>query len=102
MGRHTKFYKTAQRPRLADGGLGCCAGPRRAAVFYEMQRYEDCIRDCDEAVERGRELRADYKMIGRALTRKGNAMAKLGDLEGAIRIYDKALTEHRWGRRLAG
>jgi stress-induced-phosphoprotein 1 len=41
-------------------------------------------------VERGRELRADYKMIARALTRKGTALAKL-----AIEAFQKALTEHR-------
>jgi stress-induced-phosphoprotein 1 len=53
------------------------------------------IEDCDKAVERGRELRADFKMIARALTRKGNALVKKGELEAAIDVYNKALTEHR-------
>lgn len=47
------------------------------------------------AVERGRELRADYKLIARALTRKGNALAKQGRLEEAVGAYHKSLTEHR-------
>ena len=47
------------------------------------------------AVERGRELRADYKLVARALTRKGNALAKQGLLEEAITVYQKSLTEHR-------
>jgi hypothetical protein len=47
------------------------------------------------AVERGRELRADYKLIGRALTRKGNALVKKGDLEEAIAVYNRSLMEHR-------
>lgn len=47
-------------------------------------------------MERGRELRADYKLVARALTRKGNALAKLGRLEEAIGVYQKSLTEHRW------
>jgi stress-induced-phosphoprotein 1 len=50
-------------------------------------------------VERGRELRADYKMIARALTRKGTALAKLArcskDYDVAIEAFQKALTEHR-------
>ena len=45
----------------------------------------------------GRSLRADYKMIARALTRKGNCLVKMGDLEEAINVYQKALTEHRCG-----
>ncbi|MCD7469914.1 Hsp70-Hsp90 organizing protein 2 [Datura stramonium] len=71
----------------------------RAAVYLEMGKYEDCIKDCDTAVEKGRELRSDFKMIARALTRKGTALAKLAktskDFEVAIEVFQKALTEHR-------
>lgn len=65
-------------------------------MHYEMGEFEKSIADCDAAVERGRELRADYKMIARALTRKANSLVKLGNLEDAIGIYQKALTEHRY------
>ncbi|KAJ3680301.1 hypothetical protein LUZ60_016579 [Juncus effusus] len=71
----------------------------RAAVYLEMGKYDECIKDCDKAVERGRELRADYKMVARALTRKGTALAKLAkcskDYDIAIEAFQKALTEHR-------
>ncbi|KAI0520584.1 hypothetical protein KFK09_008060 [Dendrobium nobile] len=71
----------------------------RAAVYLEMGKYEDCIADCDKAVERGRELHSDFKMIARALTRKGSALVKLAkcskDYEPAIETFQKALTEHR-------
>uniref|UniRef100_A0A1D1YTQ5 Heat shock protein STI n=1 Tax=Anthurium amnicola TaxID=1678845 RepID=A0A1D1YTQ5_9ARAE len=71
----------------------------RAAVYMEMGKYEDCIKDCDKAVERGRELHSDFKMIARALTRKGTALVKLAkcskDYEAAIETFQKALTEHR-------
>lgn len=71
----------------------------RAAVYLEMGKYEDCIKDCDKAVERGRELRSDFKMIARALTRKGTALVKVAkcskDYEPAIETFQKALTEHR-------
>lgn len=62
-------------------------------------QYEECIKDCDKAVERGRELRADFKMIAKALTRKGSAFVKMAktskDYEPAIEAFQKALTEHR-------
>ncbi|KAK1376399.1 hsp70-Hsp90 organizing protein 3-like [Heracleum sosnowskyi] len=71
----------------------------RAAVYLEMGKYEECIQDCDKAVERGRELRSDYKMVARALTRKGTALVKMAktskDFEPAIEAFQKALTEHR-------
>ncbi|KAI3918318.1 hypothetical protein MKX01_041638 [Papaver californicum] len=71
----------------------------RAAVYLEMGKYEECIKDCDRAVERGRELRSDYKMIARALTRKGTAFVKMAktsqDYAPAIGAFQKALTEHR-------
>lgn len=62
-------------------------------------QYDECIKDCDQAVEKGRELRSDYKMIARALTRKGTALVKMAkcskDFEPAIETFQKALTEHR-------
>ncbi|KZV40986.1 hsp70-Hsp90 organizing protein 2 [Dorcoceras hygrometricum] len=71
----------------------------RAAVYLEIGKYEDCIKDCDKAVERGRELRSDYKMVARALTRKGTALVKMSktskDFDIAIETFQKALTEHR-------
>ncbi|KAL2489631.1 Hsp70-Hsp90 organizing protein 3 [Forsythia ovata] len=62
-------------------------------------QYEDCIKDCNKAVERGRELRSDFKMVARALTRKGTALMRMAkcskDYETAIETFQKALTEHR-------
>lgn len=67
----------------------------KAAVKFEMGKYEECIKDCEDAIEKGRELRADYKLIARAMTRIGNALVKLGKLEEAVSIYNRSLTEHR-------
>lgn len=67
----------------------------KAAVKFEMGKYEECIKDCEDAIERGRELRADYKLIARAMTRIANSLVKLGKLEDAIAMYNKSLTEHR-------
>ncbi|EHA8588492.1 hsp70-Hsp90 organizing protein [Cocos nucifera] len=82
---------------LDDGDISFLTN--RAAVYLEMGKCEDCIKDCDKAVERGRELHSDFKMIARALTRKGTALVKLAkcskDFEPAIETFQKALTEHR-------
>ena len=64
-------------------------------MHFEKADYEACMADCDQAVERGRELRADYKLVGRALTRKGTSLVRLNRLEDAVNVYHKALTEHR-------
>lgn len=37
----------------------------KAAALYEAVRYDDCIKTCEEAVEIGREQRADYKIIAK-------------------------------------
>lgn len=48
-----------------------------SAVYYEMKDYEKCIAACEKAVEVGRENRADFKLIAKALTRIGNAYKSL-------------------------
>ena len=69
-------------------------------MYLETGEYDKCIADCDSAVEKGRELRADYKVIARALTRKANALAKQERYEEAVQAYHKSLTEHRHGQVL--
>ncbi len=66
-------------------------------MYLETGEYDKCIADCDTAVEKGRESRADYKVIARALTRKANALAKQERYEKAVEVYHKSLTEHRYG-----
>jgi len=50
-------------------------------------------------VETGRSVHADFKLIAKALTRKGTALMKMAktskDYEAAIEVFNKALTEHR-------
>ncbi|CCE62924.1 hypothetical protein TPHA_0D02880 [Tetrapisispora phaffii CBS 4417] len=67
----------------------------KAAAQYEKGDYETTIKTLEDAIEKGRELRADYKIIAKAFTRMGNAYEKLNDLKKAAEFFNKSLTEFR-------
>ncbi|KAG0669843.1 Hsp90 cochaperone [Maudiozyma exigua] len=67
----------------------------RSAAEFEKGDYETAINTLTEAVEQGRDLRADYKIIAKSFARMGNSYYKLNDLNKAIEFYQKSLTEHR-------
>ncbi|KAH7355697.1 hypothetical protein BKA66DRAFT_475028 [Pyrenochaeta sp. MPI-SDFR-AT-0127] len=71
------------------------------AAKFEKGDYQGCIEACHEAVEYGREILADFKIIAKAFARIGTAYEKLGDLTNAILFYQKAQTEHRTPEVLA-
>ncbi|KAH1000194.1 hypothetical protein HUJ04_000116 [Dendroctonus ponderosae] len=66
-----------------------------AAVYFEQKAFDECIAQCEKGVEVGRENRADFKMIAKALTRIGNAYKKKKDYRTARTYYEKAMSEHR-------
>jgi len=66
-----------------------------AAVYFEMKEYEKCVKSCEKAVDVGRENRADFKLIAKAMARMGGAYRRQGNLQAAKLILEKALTEHR-------
>lgn len=66
-----------------------------AAVFFEQKEYEKCIAECEKGIEVGRENRADFKLISKALTRIGNAHRKLENWKTAKTYYEKSLSEYR-------
>lgn len=45
-----------------------------AAVFFEQKEYEKCVKECEKAIEIGRENRADFKLIAKAFTRIGKLL----------------------------
>lgn len=65
------------------------------AAKFEKGDYEGAIAACKEAVEYGREVYADFKMIAKSYARIGTSYEKLGDYAQAIENYQKSLTEHR-------
>ena len=66
-----------------------------AAVFFEQEKYTECIAKCEEAIEVGRENRADFKLIAKAYARIGNAHSKLNQMPEALKFFHKSLSEHR-------
>ncbi|KAI0402857.1 hypothetical protein F4802DRAFT_574041 [Xylaria palmicola] len=65
------------------------------AANFEKGDYQACIDACTKAIEEGRMIYADFKMIAKSYARIGTAYEKLGDLTLAIENYQKSLTEHR-------
>ncbi|CAN6190791.1 unnamed protein product [Urochloa humidicola] len=70
----------------------------RAAAYFHMGKYAECVRDCDDAAQRGREVGADNKLIAKALSRKASALLELADCAAdyapAIRALEQSLAEH--------
>ncbi|CAH8664866.1 unnamed protein product [Dicrocoelium dendriticum] len=67
----------------------------KAAVYFEMGDFDKCIEICEHAVEVGRENRAEYKLIAKALARIALSYWKKDDLANAKKYYDKSLSECR-------
>lgn len=67
----------------------------RSAANFEKGDYEACVTDCRQAIEHGREVLADFKIIAKAFGRMGSAYEKQGDLANAVEYYQRSLTEHR-------
>jgi hypothetical protein len=36
-----------------------------SAVYFEQKRWDDCMKECEKAIELGRENKADYKLIAK-------------------------------------
>jgi stress-induced-phosphoprotein 1 len=65
------------------------------AAQFEKGDYDACIAACNQAVEEGREIYADFKIIAKSYARIGTAYERKGDLSSAVEHYNKSLTEHR-------
>ncbi|KAH9828495.1 heat shock protein sti1 [Teratosphaeria destructans] len=67
----------------------------RSAAEFEKGDYDTCLATCQQAIDHGREVLADFKIIAKAFGRMGSAYEKKGDLANAVEYYQRSLTEHR-------
>ncbi len=67
----------------------------QSAVHFEREDWAACVKSCQEAVARGRDVRAPWVTMAKAFARMGNAYVEMGDLPAAIDAYDRSLIEHR-------
>ncbi|KAI0983746.1 hypothetical protein GJ496_004052 [Pomphorhynchus laevis] len=67
----------------------------KSAVYYEMKDYEKCRELCLKAVEVGRENKADFKNVAKALARIGNSYFQEENYEMAVKYFEHSLAEHR-------
>ncbi|KAJ1911384.1 Hsp90 cochaperone [Mycoemilia scoparia] len=67
----------------------------KAAVYFELGQYDECIEIEKKAIEIKYEHPTDYKLIGKAYGRIGSSYAKKNELASAIEYFNKSLTEHR-------
>lgn len=65
------------------------------AVYMEQKDYDAAIAECTRAVEVGQDNRGDFKLLARAFARIAKAHFLKGDLEEAIRFYDRSLSNAR-------
>jgi len=78
-----------------------------ATCYFEMAKsgkvdnYDDCREYAQKAVDVGRENRADYKNIAKALKRIAMCFEKEKKFDDAIKWYNKSLSEHREKETLA-
>lgn len=67
----------------------------RAAVYFEQKHWDECLKECEKAIEVGRENKADYKLIAKAYARMANVKTQEKDYDAAIKFYNHSLSEHR-------
>ncbi|EHK25114.1 uncharacterized protein TRIVIDRAFT_215361 [Trichoderma virens Gv29-8] len=65
------------------------------AAYFEKGDYDKCIESCQKAIDEGRLIYADFKLIAKSYARIGTAYEKKGDLAQAVENYNRSLTEHR-------
>lgn len=66
----------------------------KAAVFLEQGNFDECIKQCEQAVEIGRQYKSDSKIIAKAYARMATAYQKKDDLTNSQINFKKAVEEY--------
>lgn len=65
----------------------------KAAVYMEMGNYEACLAECNKALERRYEVKADYEVVAKVYNRMAACFTRQKDYAKAIEMYEKSLCE---------
>jgi len=84
-----KFYDEA----LAIDPENIIYYTNKAAVYFEMAKYDECRAQCHLALEKSKF--SDYNLKAKAWSRIGNAYLKEKKYDEAINAFNKSLTECR-------
>lgn len=67
----------------------------KAAVYFEMKNYDECLKCCDQGIETTKGKPYDYVKLAKAMARKANALLSLGRHDESINTYEAALLEDK-------
>jgi stress-induced-phosphoprotein 1 len=67
----------------------------KAAVYFEMKSYDECISACEEAIETTKGTNYDFIKLSKALARKANALLQQKKYQESIDTYQQALLENQ-------
>ncbi|OEH75048.1 hsc70 hsp90-organizing protein [Cyclospora cayetanensis] len=65
----------------------------KAAVYMELRDYDACIAECNKALERRYEVKADYEVVAKVYNRMAACYTRQKDYGKAIEMYEKSLCE---------
>ncbi|KAL8437490.1 hypothetical protein ACSSS7_000872 [Eimeria intestinalis] len=65
----------------------------KAAVYMEMGDYAACHAECNKALERRYEVKADYEVVAKIYNRMAACFTRQKDYAKAIEMYEKSLCE---------
>lgn len=66
----------------------------KAAVYLEQGNFDKCIKQCEQAVELGRQYKNDPKIIAKTYSRMATAYLKKDDLTNSQLYFQKSIEEY--------
>lgn len=67
----------------------------KAAVYFEMKQFDECIDACDQGIQISVGTNYDYVKLSKAIARKANALLQQKRYDESIETYQKALLENQ-------